>query len=308
MEPTTKKDCYSEITNAIIADLENGVRPWIKPWQSDGAIPCRPLRITGEPYRGINILLLWSAAHRQAFRSAYWLTYQQTRQLGGHVRKGEKSATIVFAGSLTRTERTDQGDDQEVVIPFLKTYSVFNVEQTDGLPEKFQAPPAAIPVRHENPRNERAELFFRNTHAEICQGGDRAYYSPLEDRIHMPDLHRFEDSSSFYAILSHELIHWTSPDDRCPRRFRPTTFGTTNYAREELVAELGAAFLCADLGLSLTPRSDHAEYIAGWLDVLRNDKRAIFQAAATAQKAVDFLHLLQEATANREGKAAAMAA
>ena len=303
MEPTTKKDCYSEITNAIVADLENGVRPWIKPWQTDGVIPCRPLRITSAPYRGINILLLWSAAHRQGFRSAYWLTYQQTRQLGAHVRKGEKSAMVVFAGSLTKMEKDDQGDDHEVVIPFLKTYSVFNVEQTDGLPEKFQAPAAAITVGRENERNERAEQFFRNTHADICQGGDRAYYSPLQDRIHMPDLHRFKNSSAFYAVLSHELMHWTSPDDRCPRRFRSTTFGTSNYAREELVAELGAAFLCADLGLSLTPRSDHAEYIAGWLDVLRNDKRAIFHAAAIAQKATDFLHSLQQT--ERSGSEAA---
>jgi len=302
MEPTTKKDCYSEITNAIIADLENGVRPWIKPWQTDGAIPCRPLRVTSEPYRGINILLLWSAAHRQGFRSAYWLTYQQTQQLGGHVRKGEKSATVVFAGSLTRTERDEQGEDHEVVIPFLKTYSVFNVEQTDGLPEKFQAPAAAIPERHENARNERAEQFVMNTHAEIRHGGDRAYYSPLEDRIHMPNLDRFEDSNAFYAVLSHELTHWTGRDERCPRRFRPTISGTANYAREELIAELGAAFLCADLGLSLTPRPDHAEYIAGWLEVLRKDKRAIFQAAATAQKAVDFLHLLQETAASPELK------
>src|SRR5262249_53539127 len=132
-----------------------------------------------------------------------------------------------------------------------------------------------------------------NTNADVQHGGDRAYYSPLEDRIHMPNLDRFRDADSFYATLLHELTHWTMREARCPRKFRPTTFGSANYAREELIAELGAAFLCPDLQVTLTPRADHAEYIAGWLEVLRSDKRAIFQAAATAQRATDFLHALQ---------------
>ena len=200
---------------------------------------------------------------------------------------------IVYAGRISRTEKDDKGIEQEMEIPFLKAYSVFNVDQIDGLPDKFQAPAKSEPVRRENARNERAEQFVANTRADIHRGGDRAYYSVLEDRIQMPDSHRFKDSDAFYSVLAHELTHWTNRNERAPRNFRPTSFGTANYAREELVAELGAAFLCADLQLSLSPRPDHAEYISSWLDLLRNDKKAIVQAAAIAQKATDFLHSLQ---------------
>jgi antirestriction protein ArdC len=295
VEPKTKRDCYSEITNAIIADLEKGVRPWAKPWDGGNTIPCRPLRITGEPYRGINVLLLWSAAHQHGYQSAHWLTFQQALHQGGHIRKGEKSTTVVFSGTLTRTEQDDKGEEQEKVIPFLKAYSVFNIDQTEGLPEKYRAPAATAPTVRENARNEKADHFVANTNADVSYGGDRACYSPLEDRIYMPSLERFKDSDAFYAVLLHECVHWTMMDQRCPRKFRPSTYGIANYAREELVAELGAAFLCADLRISLTPRPDHAEYIASWLEVLRNDKRAIFQAAATAQRAVDFLNTFQHA-------------
>lgn len=292
MEPKTKRDCYSEITNAIIADLEKGIRTWVKPWEGS-TIPCRPLRITGEPYRGINTLLLWSASHRQGYQSAYWLTYQQAQHQGGNIRKGEKATTVVFSGTLTRTEQDGNGEEQEKVIPFLKAYSVFNIDQTEGLSEKYRALAATTPTVRENARHEKADQFIANTNAEVRHGGDRACYSPVEDRIYMPSIERFKDSDSYYAVLLHELVHFTMRDDRCPRKFRPSVHGTANYAREELIAELGAAFLCADLQISLTPRPDHADYIASWLEVLRNDKRAIFQAAATAQKATDFLHALQ---------------
>lgn len=295
MEQKSKKDCYADITNAIIADLEKGVRTWVKPWDGGNSIPCRPLRITGEPYRGINVMLLWSAAHQNGYRGGYWVTYQQAIHQGGHIRKGEKSTTVVFSGTLTRTEQDDKGEVQEKIIPFLKAYSVFNIDQTDGLSEKYQAPAAIPAVPRNNLRNEQVDRFVSNTKADVRYGGDRAYYSPLEDRIQMPSLERFKDSDAFYAVLLHELTHFTMLDTRCPRKFRPTIHGTENYAREELIAELGAAFLCADLRIALTPRPDHAEYIAGWLEVLRNDKRAIFQAAATAQRAVDFLNALQHA-------------
>ena len=297
MEPKTKRDCYLDITNAIIADLEKGVRPWARPWEGGGAIPCRPLRMTGEAYRGINILLLWSAMEQHGYNRAHWLTFQQARALGGHIRKGERSTTVVFAGKLTRTEQDENGEEHENVIPFLKAYSVFNVDQTEGLADKFQAPAKSALVPRDNSRIDRAEQFVANTTAKIHYGGDRAFYSPLEDRIQMPNLERFKDSDGFYGTLLHELTHWTLREERCPRRFRPSLFGTANYAREELIAELGAAFLCADLQLSLTPRPDHAEYIATWLQVLRDDKKAIFLAAATAQKAADFLHSFQRTEA-----------
>jgi antirestriction protein ArdC len=290
---STKRDCYHEITNAIIADLEKGVRPWIKPWDDGNAIPCRPLRITGEPYRGINVMLLWSAAHERGFRGAHWLTYQQAVHQGGNIRKGEKSTTVVFSGTLTRTEPDDNGEEHEKIIPFLKAYSVFNIDQTEGLSEKYRTPAATAPTVRENTRNEKVDRFIANTGVDVIHGGDRACYSPLEDRIYMPNIERFKDSDAYGAVILHESVHATMRDDRCPRKFRPSTSGVANYAREELIAELGAAFLCADLQISLTPRADHAEYIAGWLDVLRNDKRAIFQAAATAQRAADYLHSLQ---------------
>lgn len=293
----TKRDCYQEITNTIIADLEKGARPWAKPWEGGDAVPCRPLRITAEPYRGINVLLLWLAAHQNGYQSAYWLTFQQALHQGGHIRKGEKSTTVVFSGTLTRTEQDDNGESQEKVIPFLKAYSVFNVDQAEGLPEKYRAPATITPASYDNARNATADHFVANTKADVCHGGNRACYSPLEDLIHMPNLDRFKDSDGYYATLLHELTHWTMNEQRCPRKFRPSTFDTGNYAREELIAELGAAFLCADLQLSLTPRPDHAEYIASWLELLRSDKRAVFQAAATAQRATDFLHSLQHSEA-----------
>lgn len=294
MEPKTKRDFYSEITNAIVAELEKGVRPWVKPWESNDAFPCRPLRITGEPYRGINILLLWSAAHRQGYRSPYWLTFKQAQQLGGHIRKDEKSTLVVFSGTLTRTGLDESGEPEEKAIPFLKAYSVFNTDQTNGLPEKYHATIKDAPPLHDHERNETVDQFVSNTNANIDHGGERALYSPLEDRIHMPDLGRFKDADAYYSTMLHELTHWTGRDERCPRKFRPSILGTANYAREELIAELGAAFLCADLHISLTPRSDHAEYIANWLEVLRNDKRAIFHAAAAARNAADFLYSLQQ--------------
>ena len=190
MKPTTRKDCYSQITNLIIADLEKGVRPWNKPWESGESISCRPLRVNGEGYRGINILRLWSSAHQQGFRSAHWLTFQQARELGGHVRKGEKSTMIVYAGTFSMTEKDDKGEPQEKEIPFLKAYSVFNVDQTEGLPDKFQKPATPAPLRYDNTRIERAERFVGNTKADVRDGGERAYYSVLEDRIQMPLLER----------------------------------------------------------------------------------------------------------------------
>jgi antirestriction protein ArdC len=239
------------------------------------------------------VLLLWSAAHDRGFRSDHWLTYQQVIHQGGHVRKGEGATTVVFSGTLTRTETDDNGQEQEKVIPFLKSYSVFNVDQTQGLPDRYQTPATTMPPPSENQPNERIERFVANTNVEIRHGSNRASYSPLEDRIYMPSFESFQDSDSFYAVLLHESVHATMREGRCPRKFRPSISGTANYAREELIAELGAAFLCADLQISLTPRPDHADYIATWLEVLRNDKRAIFQAAAMAQKAVDFLNELQ---------------
>lgn len=295
MTTSNRKDCYTEITNAIIGDLEKGIRPWIRPWDA-GVAPCRPLRNNGEPYRGINVLWLWRAAAVAGYTSPYWFTFRQALEFGGHVRKGEKSSLVVYANLYTKTEEDDDREPRERHIPFLKAYSVFNADQIENIPPRFTAASAAgDDMNFDHWPNALAEEFFTNTGAALREDGSRAYYSVLEDAVYMPPLGKFEEAERYYSTLAHEMTHWTGHPTRVPRNFPRTVFGTSNYAREELVAELGAAFLCADLGLSLTPRTDHADYIGNWLQVLRNDKRAIFQAAALAQKATDFLHHLQPA-------------
>lgn len=292
MTTSNRKDCYTEITNAIVSDLEKGIRPWARPWHSTAGTPCRPLRNNGEPYRGINVLWLWRAADLAGYRSAHWFTYRQARELGAHVRKGEKASLVVYASLYTKTEEDDDREPEEKRIPFLKAYSVFNADQIENLPARFTAA-ADQEISFDHWPNAEAETFFGNTGATLREDQARAYYSPSEDAVYMPPLSRFEQVERYYSVLAHEMTHWTGHPTRVPRKFPRTSFGTSNYAREELVAELGAAFLCADLGLSLHPRPDHADYVGGWLKLLRNDKRAIFQAAALAQKATDFLHQLQ---------------
>ncbi len=296
MSTSNRKDCYTEITNAIISDLERGIRPWVRPWNAGAASPSRPLRNNGEPYRGINVLWLWRAAALAGYTSNYWFTYQQAKQFGGQVRKGEKSSLVVYANLYTKTEEDDDREPRERQIPFLKAYSVFNADQIENIPARFTAAITAVEeISFEHWPNAEAEAFFTNTGVTRREDPRRAYYSVLEDAVYMPPLQKFEAAERYYSVLAHEICHWTGHPSRVLRNFPKLVSGISNYAREELVAELGAAFLCADLGLSLTPRSDHADYIGSWLDVLRNDKRAIFQAAALAQKATDFLHRLQPA-------------
>lgn len=296
MNSKTRKDCYTEITNAILADLENGIHPWVRPWEPGAGTPCRPLRNTGEPYRGINVLWLWSVAARRGYRSPYWFTYKQAVDLGAYVRKGEKSSPVVYSSLYLKTEDDDAREPEEKRIPFLKAYSVFNADQVEKLPERFiDTTPPAPRGPLDIPGADRVREFFRNTRAQFRTDNEQAYYSVLEDAIYSPPLSAFPDADRFFSTLAHELTHWTGHPSRLPRKFPRAGIGLSNYAREELIAELGAAFLCADLGVNLTPRPDHADYIGDWLQVLRNDKRAIFHAAAVAQKATDFLHALQPA-------------
>jgi antirestriction protein ArdC len=232
----SRPDLYARVTDAIIAELERGVTPWTKPWSAEhlaGRIS-RPLRHNGEPYSGINVILLWSEAVARGFSAPTWMTFRQALALGGNVRKGEHGSTVVYANRIVRTEAGDDGQDIERQIPFLKAYTVFNFDQIEGLPAQF-------------------------------------------------------DPEAYYATLAHECTHWTSHPTRLDREFGRKRWGDDGYAREELVAELGAAFLCADLGLELEPRLDHASYIDHWLKVLADDRRFIFTAAAHAQRASDFL-------------------
>ena len=286
-------DVYKRITDKIIADLEQGVRTWMKPWNAGNTAEriTRPLRHNGIPYSGINILMLWAEGVSQGFSSPMWMSFRQATQLNAHVKKGEKGSLVVYANSITRTEQDASGEDSEREIHYMKGYTVFNVEQVEGLPAYYyqQSEMKTTPVE----RIVHAEEFFKATKAEIRYRGDRAYYSCDGDYIQMPVIEAFRDAESFYATLAHESAHWTKHPSRLDRDFERKSWGDEGYAREELVAELSSAFLCADLGLTPEVRDDHASYIANWLTALKNDKRAIFSAASHAQKAVDYLHGLQ---------------
>jgi antirestriction protein ArdC len=291
---TEIKDVYSRITNKIIADLEQGVRPWFKPWHAEHAAGriTRPLRHNGIPYNGINVVMLWSASVAKGYACPLWLTFKQALELGGNVRKGEQGELVVYANSFKRTESDDTGAETEREIPFLKGYTVFNAEQCECLPAQYTAmaeAPALTPIQ----RIEAADRFFAATGADIRHGGTRAYYAEGSDHVQMPPFETFRDAESYAATLAHELTHWTKHDKRLARDFGRSRWGDEGYAKEELVAELGSAFLAADLAITPEVRDDHAAYIASWLKVLKDDKRFIFSAASHAQRAVDFLHGLQ---------------
>ncbi|MDD3029387.1 MAG: zincin-like metallopeptidase domain-containing protein [Alphaproteobacteria bacterium] len=284
-----KANVYSRITNRIVEELEKGVRPWLKPWNAEHAAGriTRPLRHNGQPYNGINVLTLWTEATSQGFSCPIWMTYKQAQELGAQVRKGEKGSPVVFADRLHRKETDDNGDEISREIPFLKGYTVFNCEQIDGLPAHYSEP--ANPVLDPVQRIENIEQFFAKTGADIRHGGDRAYYAIQNDYVQMPPFETFRDAESYYATLAHEMTHWTRHEKRLDREFGRKRWGDEGYAAEELVAELGSAFLSADLGLTQELRDDHACYIANWLTVLKNDNRAIFTAAAYAERACGFL-------------------
>lgn len=289
-----KPDPYTRVTDRIVASLEQGVRPWQKPWSAapDRRYPALPVRHNGTPYRGINVLLLWGDAVDKGFTCNRWMTFRQAQECGAHVRKGEHGSTVVYADRATRTEINGSGEEIEHAFGFLKAYTVFNVEQIEGLPASVQPEPVPVTPGSGTRLIKSAEAFFAATGAVFQHGGDRAFYAPGPDCIQLPHPHAFADAESYAATKAHELIHWSGHESRLAREFGKR-FGDTAYAREELVAELGAAFLCAGLGLSLEPRDDHAAYLSDWLAVLKEDKRAIFAAAAHAQRAAEFLHSLQ---------------
>ena len=274
-----KRDIYQEVTNTMIAQLEAGPAAWRKSWTSqvsDGM----PIRSCGTPYQGVNVLILWIAQAVAGHTSNQWMTYKQAVAKKAQVRKGQKGTHIVFTSTFTR-ENKQTGLDETV--PFLKSYTVFNTDQIDGLPviEKVERDPIAA-VAH-------ADEYFAATGADIRHGGSRAFYVPSADHIQMPNRDDFKCSVSYYGTLAHETIHWTGHADRLARELNTCRFGNEAYAFEELVAELGAAFVTAKLALEMTPREDHASYVASWLKVLKGDKKAIFKAATLAQKASVYL-------------------
>ena len=294
------KDIYTRVTEKIIADLEKGKRTWLPRWQGEHAAS-RPLRQNGIPYRGMNVLLLWAESMEKGFISPIWMTYKQAQELGANVRKGEKGSLVVYANTINKTETNEQGEDVEQKIPFMKGYTVFNVEQVEGLPAHYYAQP--VNTLSVEQRMETAEKFIKATGAEIRHGGNSAFYAPSRDLVQIPPFETFKDKEGYYATVLHELTHWTKHKNRLDRDFGKSKFGNESYAREELVAELGAAFLCADLGITPEVREDHAVYLDSWLKVLKDDKRAIFRAVAHAQRAADYLSGLQ--SREEEGERAA---
>lgn len=274
---------YEEVTQKIIKELEQGTAPWVKPWQGgDGGMPYNAT--SQRRYSGVNVLLLWGAAFAKGYRHQGWLTFKQARALGGHVKKGEHGVHVVYASSVVRKERDETtGEEVEKKIPFLKGYTVFNVEQTEGLPATMYAVPEAKPLLD---AIEDVEAFIERVGADVRHGGDRACYMPGLDAIALPEASCFESAAHYYATSLHEHAHWTGHPSRLARDLSGR-FGDSAYAAEELVAELAAAFLCA--ALSIPGRLRHAEYLGSWLKVLREDKKAIFTAAARATEAAQFL-------------------
>ncbi|MDW9645852.1 DUF1738 domain-containing protein [Sinorhizobium meliloti] len=289
------KDTYQRITDTIIEQLEAGTKPWIRPWRGNSRGSLVPRRATGEAYRGINVLMLWLASELAGYEEHTWMTYRQAQDLGGQVRKGEKGSLVVKYGTLTPKERKD---DDERAIPYLKGYMVFNIEQIENLPDRFYRPVEELPTTPV-PHLETVETFVRNTGAAITYGGTTACYRPAPDDILMPDRARFVDEVHLYSTLLHEMSHWSGAKHGLDRDLSGR-FGSESYAIEELVAELSASFLCADLGVAHDPRDNTTTYLESWLKVLKGDKRAIITAAAKAQAAADYLHELQ---ARGEGKA-----
>jgi antirestriction protein ArdC len=270
---------YQEVTDSIIQQLENGAMPWIKPWKTDSTADKN--FISQKPYQGVNRLILGLSGMVQGFEAPVWASFKQWQSIGANVRKGEKGTKIVFYSPVTK-ENKQTGESESYNL--LKAYYVFNASQVDGV--TIQAPSA-----DSKPFNaiEAAELRIKLTGAVITYGGDSAFYAPSVDKINVPHKSSFLTESNYYATVFHELVHWTGAEHREKRAFGKR-FGDNAYAFEELVAEMGAAFLCQDYRIQGELR--HAGYLQSWLKVLKEDSKAIFKAAALAQKAADYINAL----------------
>lgn len=294
-QPPTS-DVYQRITDQIVAQVEAGAGEWRMPWHSADARGLPVNAVSRKPYRGGNILPLWIAAAAAGYESHEWATYKQWSEAGAQVRKGERSSLVVFWKFRDQEDVPDatqpEFNDRASRLVLVRGYSVFNAAQVEGYA------PKQAPQTPELERIQSAETFFRRTQATIRTGGGRAFYSPVSDEIVVPRLERFPSAVSYYSVLAHELTHWTGHETRLDRDLlasaeKDQPMRKEDYAREELVAELGAAFLCADLELANQPRKDNAAYVASWLKVLKGDPKAIFSAASKAQYAADYLHALQ---------------
>jgi antirestriction protein ArdC len=272
-------EIFESVTNSILESLEKGEPAWVTPWSCFGAEKAVNAT-TGKAYRGINTLLLMLPMRKNGYAVSRWLTFKQAKAKGGTVRKGEKGTQVIFWRFL---ERENKASGEKEKFPMCRTYTVFNVAQCDGLPADYYTV-KEIPVVTE--QNDEIESFIAATGADIAHGGDRACYTPSLDKITMPEKGQFSDMGAYYATMLHELCHWTGNENRC-KRMLGERFGKESYAAEELVAEIGSAYLCSEFGVQ--GRLQHAAYVQNWLTILRNDKHAIFKAASLAQEAFDYL-------------------
>lgn len=281
---TAKQEIYSRVTEQIIADLEAGVVPWEKPWSGGFSLPRNAS--TQNFYSGINVLILWMRQKKANFTSSQWLTFNQAKALGGSVKKGEKATRIIFYSPLKVEEKNDAGEVEEKKISMLKVHSVFNLTQIEGL-ESLHEIERGTAQKSEPEIYEEAEKVLQKSGAKLSfDGGPMAFYDIGKDSIHLPEKSSFKDQVGYYATMLHELTHWTGAEARLNRNLQSNK-SKPQYAIEELVAELGSSFLCAHVGLKYT--AQHASYINEWLKVLREDKAAIFKAAAQARAATEFL-------------------
>ena len=278
-----KRDIYAEVSARIVAELQAGAPPWVKPWSATpGAnMPCNA--VTNRPYSGCNVILLWMA--QVTGRTPRFLTFKQALELGGHVRKGERGTKVYFVKQLQVSDRDADESVSARLVPMMREYTVFNVDQCENLPDSIST---GKPFRVRNPdtRDELADAFLRSTGADIREGYGEAYYVPSRDFISMPSFGGFQGADHFYNVTFHELTHWTGHKSRLDRDLK-NRFGSRDYAAEELMAELGAAFLSAEFGFDGDVRN--AGYIATWIELLKADKRAFFTACSQASKAADYL-------------------
>ncbi len=277
---TEHADIYERITSQIIEALEN-CKSWQRPWHSPEMVNVIPKNAkTGSQYRGVNVIALWATAQKLGYLNGLWATFRQWQELGAQVRKGEKSCPVVFWSTIDKKEKADDSAEERDTALFARTYHVFNVSQIEGYEEPKKEPLATN-------RLENADLFFLRLGVNIREAS-KAFYQPSDDAVYMPPYASFFKREGYYSTLCHETIHWSGHESRLNRDLK-NRFGDESYAMEELVAELGAAFLCAELEVSNEPREDHVAYIQSWLKVLKEDKRAVFTAASKAQQAVDWL-------------------
>jgi antirestriction protein ArdC len=279
-------DIRQTITDRIISIMEQGTVKGGPRWTKSAGqgLPCNAK--TGEPYKGINVLLLWAEAAERQYSSNLWLTYRQAEAIGGHVRKGERSVMCVYYSKIQKHIAAEQPDDQEDAGSYLmcKPFWLFNGAQIDGLPDDL----TSAAKTHEFKPLDEAEQILINSGAKIHHGFDSAFYIPSKDQICLPVRERFTTPENYYATALHELTHWTAHESRLNRQFGKR-FGDDAYAFEELVAELGAAFTVGHVGMVDATIENHAAYLQRWIHVLKSDKRAIFTAASQAAKAADFI-------------------